>query len=75
MCKTTRGVQASGTTALLDIEQNSVANPTPITPAFTLQQYLNKAYTEALVAHESGTPPATDSTARLHVPISLYAHV
>lgn len=75
MCKSTKGAQAPGTTALLDIEQNSVANPTPITPAFTLQQYLNKAYTEALVAHELGTQPADDSTTSLHVPISLYAHV
>jgi hypothetical protein len=42
MCKTTRGAQASGTTALLDIDPNTAANPTPITPTFTLQQYLNK---------------------------------
>lgn len=75
MCKTTRGAQASGTTALLDIDPNTAANPTPITPTFTLQQYLNKAYTEALVAHELGVQPADDSAANLHVPISLYAHV
>lgn len=75
MCKTTRGAQASGAAALIDIDPNAAANPTPVTPTFTLQQYLNKAYTEALVAHELGTQPANDSTASLHVPISLYAHV
>ena len=75
MCKTTRGAQASGTTVLIDIDPNTAANPTPITPTFTLQQYLNKAYAEALVAHELGAQPADDSTASLHVPISMYAHV
>jgi hypothetical protein len=75
MCKTTRGAQASGTTALIDIDPNTAPNPAPITPTFTLQQYLNKAYIEALVAHELGAQPADDSTANLRVPISLYAHV
>ncbi len=75
MCKSTKGAQAPGAVALIDIDPNTAVNPTPITPTFTLQQYLNKAYAEALGTHELGAQPANDSTASLHVPISLYAHV
>lgn len=75
MCKSTTGAQTPGATSLIDIEPNTATNHTPITPTFTLQQYLSKAYSKALVANELGAQPADDSTANLHVPISLYAHV
>jgi hypothetical protein len=45
-----------------------------IKPVKTLQQYLSKAYNDALSANKLGTQPADDSAANLHVPISLFAH-
>jgi hypothetical protein len=71
MCKTTSGTQAAAKTGILEIQPNAV----PVAPKHSLQEYLAKAYAEALAAHKLGTQPADDSTAKLHVPISMFAHV
>lgn len=47
-----------------------------VAPAkYSLQQYLDKAYAAALAAGKLGAQPADDSTVKLHIPISLFAHV
>lgn len=52
--------------------------PTPpipdIPPQTSLQQCLSAAYKDILSAHKLGAQPDDDSTANLHVPISLFAH-
>ncbi|HUR98971.1 MAG TPA: hypothetical protein VMZ26_12965, partial [Pyrinomonadaceae bacterium] len=45
-----------------------------ITPAIPLQAYFNKFYKRAVADHKLGLQPADDSTAKLHVPISIIAH-
>ena len=71
MCKTTKGTQVAATGKLAEIPPNTV----PVTPAFPLQQYLENAYGQAVGAGKLGAQPADDSIAKLHVPISLFAHV
>lgn len=72
MCKTTSGTQAAAKkTGIPDIPPNTV----PVAPTHSLQEYLDKAYAEALALHKLGTQPAGDSAANLHVPVSLFAHV
>lgn len=72
MCKTTSGTQAAAKkTGIPDIPPNTV----PVVPAHSLQEYLDKAYAEALAAHKLGAQPANDSAANLHVPVSMFAHV
>jgi hypothetical protein len=39
-----------------------------------LQTYFNRAYKEALSKHQLGDQPADDSTAKLHVPMTLIAY-
>jgi hypothetical protein len=68
MCKT-----SATSTAASDAAANAAAIPDKTIT--TLQKYLEKAYSEALVAHKMGSQPADDSTAKLHVPISIFAHV
>jgi hypothetical protein len=69
MCKTTKGTQVAAKKGMLEI----LPNVAP--PKYSLQKYLDKAYADALAAGKFGTQPADDSTAKLHVPISLFAHV
>ncbi len=71
MCATTSGNQAAGKKGIIDIPPNTV----PVPPGNSLQKYLEKAYAEAIGAGKLGTQPADDSVAKLHVPISLFAHV
>jgi hypothetical protein len=71
MCKTTSGTQAAAKKGIVDIQPNTV----PVAPTHSLQQYLDKAYGDTLAVHKLGTQPADDLTAKLHVPISLFAHV
>jgi hypothetical protein len=39
-----------------------------------LQTYFNRAYKDALLKHQLGDQPADDSTAKLHVPMTLIAY-
>lgn len=71
MCKTTSPSKSAPKATLTDVEPNAL----PVTPGTALQPYLDKYYAEALAAHALGTQPANDSAAKLHVPISIVAHV
>ena len=71
MCTTSRRGRSKAEETLLDV----LPVKPPVTPGHALQEYLSKAYGDALTAHELGLQPADDSTAKLHVPISIFLHV
>ena len=71
MCKTTSGTQAAAKTGIVDIPPATV----PVPPTHSLQKYLEKEYAEALAAHKLGGQPPNDSDVKLHVPVSMFAHV
>src|SRR6266511_1869902 len=72
MCSTTsKAVQTPEKKRVVDIPPNSG----PVVPTHSLKDYLDKAYAETVAAGKFGEQPPGDTLAKLHVPISLLAHV